>query len=108
MNEVRKEHTEEEPKEIHLAMRCGSVKALEYKLNDCKIKKLRRRLKEIIRKCETCQRSGKGNIKKQITAVKTNRINELWEIDLVGLLKRSRDKYSYLLTMIDHFSKGEK
>lgn len=90
---------------LHLEMGHVSVKAMTYKLKNAKIYKLRNKLKYIVRKCPVCQRSGLAHVNKQITAVKTNRTNELWETDLEGPLLKSRTGFNYLLTIVDHFSK---
>lgn len=90
---------------LHEKMGHGSAKAMEYKLKQTNIKNLRNKIKETISKCRICQRSGFEFTRRHITPIKTTRNNELWEIDLVGPLPRSKAGYIYLLTMIDHFSK---
>lgn len=56
----------------------------------------------------TCQRTRFGYIKTEKIAVKKDKKNDLWEIDLVGPLPRSGKGYRYLLTLIDHLVKEEK
>jgi hypothetical protein len=71
------------------------------------IPNVRKLVKKFVRKCEICQKA-KWNNQPQSTdfrSVVTSDINDLWSVDLLGPLPRSRGGVQYVLVIYDVFSK---
>ncbi|KAF9758250.1 hypothetical protein NGRA_3199 [Nosema granulosis] len=85
-----------EIKDLHERLAHGSQKTMEYHLRGKNINKVREKVIKVIDDCLTCQRMGRNYKKRNIIAIRTKRTNEIWEIDLVGPLPKSRNGYSYI------------
>nr|ABE26655.1 pol polyprotein [Nosema bombycis] len=92
--------------EVHEELGHGSAKAMGHHLKEAGKLVPTKDIKGVIDGCEVCQQSGGGAKSFRPVAVRTQAVNDLWEFDLVGPLPRSRQGYVYLLTGVDHFSRG--
>lgn len=77
-------------KDIHDKLAHGSPRAMEYHLRSRGITNLSRKVLGVVRKCLPCQRSRVHYKPRSVIAVSAKKTNEIWEIDLVGPLPRSR------------------
>lgn len=62
-------------------------------------------IKEYIKKCAICLKSGDELINTKNRVVEVNYPNELWEIDLVRRLVNSEKQNKYIFVAIDHYTK---
>lgn len=58
-----------------------------------------------IKKCGVCQRIKERRKEKNFIALKSDHINDLWELDLIGPLPSSEEEYGFILTKIDTYSR---
>lgn len=58
-----------------------------------------------ISKCKSCLKYGEARINTKNKIVESSRPNELWEVDIIGYLKETKNKNKYILVAIDHYTK---
>ena len=86
----------------HLETGHGRAEVVQYHLAQRYYwREMIREIKEIISKCEACQRCANKIKQKTCYPCRIREINYRWEIDLIGPM----DKGGYILTVIDMFSK---
>ncbi|KAF9762011.1 Transposon Tf2-11 polyprotein [Nosema granulosis] len=84
----------------------GSVNSMKYALlkkyrwNNCN-----QDIEEFVKSCEVCQKEKPAQEDRGNIALVTNKMGDLWEVDIVGPLRESEQVFKYILTMIDHYTK---
>lgn len=87
----------------------GGVSTLSFLIkNKYKWQGIHEDIKNYCNRCNACKKVGKTKINTQNKIIRTTRPNELWEVDTMGRLKASDNKYKYILVYIDHYSKWSK
>ncbi|KAM0682959.1 hypothetical protein COBT_004068, partial [Conglomerata obtusa] len=69
------------------------------------IKNLTEKVANFIEYCKICQLAYKNKKTKEISPIKVQHFNELWEIDLIGPLYNKDLEIRYIVTLIDMFTK---
>lgn len=76
-----------------------------YILKKYKWKNAAKEIDEYIKRCIPCQMNQKSNPRKFMTSIKSNSINELWEMDMIGPIRGENYQTFWLLSIIDVYSK---
>jgi hypothetical protein len=92
--------------EYHIKSGHGGSPTLKYLINKkFKWDSMKKEIEDFCKKCKICAQGRSIKREKNLIAIKTNTVNELWEMDTIGPLERTDSGYRYILTIIDNFSK---
>lgn len=95
--------------DYHTASGHGRQKTMQYTISQkYSWPNMNQDIKSYLRKCITCLKSGGPNVNTNNKIIQTNKINELWEIDLIGKLCTTERGNKFIMIVIDHYSKRVK
>ncbi|MGL4849121.1 MAG: RNase H-like domain-containing protein, partial [Clostridium sp.] len=90
----------------HLLSGHGKPNTMKFMINQrYKWKTLHKDVEEYVKKCEICLKSGYPLINTKNRVIKTERPNQLWELDLIGRIPDKSGGNSFIFIAIDHYSK---
>lgn len=90
----------------HLLLAHGSYKNMQYYLsNKFHWNNINEDIKNCIEKCLICLKSVNKIVNTKNIILESKNRNDLWQVDLIGKVKRTDGKNKFILVLIDHFSK---
>lgn len=92
--------------DYHLTTGHGRLKTMLHNISQrYRWDTLKKDIKNYLESCLICLKSGGPIVNTKCKIIKTNSINDIWEIDLIGRLLDEDGKNKFILVIIDHYSK---